>query len=128
MEVSRSRRRKGLIVLAWDESYLGTSVIGGNGRFSCSSPPGTIIPVSPLKGDFGKAATARKHSSALGLLGVVACSAEPPVGTARPIHHTLCRVTLLAILALLRWPLHQNRTKSDWRRDPAARDEDASGR
>lgn len=102
---------------------------GENGEpFSRPSPPGTIIPVSPLKRDFGRAPTGRKHSSAPALLGVFARRAEPPVGAARPVHHTRCRVTPLAVLALLSRPLHQNERKRERRRDAAARDEDAGGR
>lgn len=70
-----------------------------------------VIPLSPLKQDFEEAPTGWKHSSALGLLGVFVSWAEPPIGTARPIHHTLSRVTLVVILALLLWPLHQNKRK-----------------
>lgn len=104
VEVSRSRRGSGgesrcrLIVLGRDESYLSTRA---NGESSCRSRSRDDCSRLPLKRDFEEAPTARKHSSALSLQGVFASRAEPPGGTVRPIHHTLCRVTPLAVLALL---------------------------
>lgn len=74
----------------WEKSLL-----------SLLSSSGTIIPLSPLKQDLdGNIPKCR-----------VLWVSEPPVGTPPSIHQPLSRVTLVAVLALLSWPLHQNKRK-----------------